>query len=162
MLSSGEISERDGRLLARHHKEHPQMEAADLNAHLKQVRADEAQRREEERSLLQAVKQRGSAASLSADNKQTPVPQDLTAPGPEDLGLLSADNKPGSPPERVPSQTRPVNATADAGERPAVQPEAHHLVQQLGSTSAQRAQRLAEGMSLEELRSLVEELRAYL
>lgn len=166
MLSSGEVSERDGRLLARHYKEHPHLDAASLITHLKQVKADEAREREEERSLLQAVKQRKPAASLSADNKQPPA-QRGPSPGPDAQGLLSADNKTGSLVERVPSQSNSAGTTANEtavgnGGYPSAQPEAYAVVQQLGATSAQRAQTLAEGMRREELTSLVEELRAYL
>jgi hypothetical protein len=50
----------------------------------------------------------------------------------------------------------------DNDEYPSAQPEACALVDQLGATSAERAQKLAEGMTPEELKSLVEELRAYL
>jgi ParB family chromosome partitioning protein len=190
MLSSGEVSERDGRLLARHYKEHPQLDAADLLAHLKQTRAEEAREREEERSLLQAVKQRKPTTLLSADNKQASA-QRSPSPGPDTQSLLSADNKqpgrdagtaPGeptstvllcadnntdSPAARVPSQstsadTTPADAAVDNDEYPSAQPEACALVDQLGATSAERAQKLAEGMTPEELKSLVEELRAYL
>lgn len=192
MLSSGDVSERDGRLLARHHKEHPELDAASLITHLKQVRTDEAREREEERSLLQAARQRGPApaALLSADNKA----QGPSAPGPATQNLLSADNKAnpaivrgpsapaptpassslsadnnaGSTSERVPPQSAvpadisAAGAAVDNGGHPPTRPEACALVQQLGVTPAQRALKLAEGMSTGELRSLVDELHAYL
>lgn len=167
MLSSGEVSERDGRLLARHYKEHPQLDAAGLLAHLKQTRAEEAREREEERSLLQAVRQRKPTALLSADNKQ-PGGQTSTAPeAPTPTVLLSADNNTDSPTARVPLQstsagTTPADTAVDDVEYPSAQPEACALVEQLGANSAQRAQKLAEGMPPEELKSLIEELRAYL
>jgi ParB family chromosome partitioning protein len=190
MLSSGEVSERDGRLLARHYKEHPQLDAAGLLAHLKQTRAEEAREREEERSLLEAVKQRKSTTLLSADNKQTPAqrspspgrdagsllsadnkqpggPADPVRVEPTSTVLLSADNNTDSPVERVPSQQASADTTAAAsavgnGRYPSTQPEAYATVQQLGSTSAQRARNLAAGMRPEDLKSLVEDLRAYL
>lgn len=191
MLSSGEVPERDGRLLARHHKENPQLDAAGLITHLKQVRADEARERAEERSLLQAVKQREPADLLSADNKKTPA-QRGPASEAQDQNLLSADNNQplrqsaavpagavaadpgaastestGSTPEQVPStstvaDTAAASASTDTGSDASTRPEARILVQQLGATTAERARNLATGMGREELKSLIEELRDYL
>lgn len=189
MLSSGEVPERDGRLLARHHKENPQFDAAGLIAYLKQVKADEARGRAEERSLLQAVKQRAPVDLLSADNKQAPARQG-PAPQVADQSLLSADNKQPqrhsapararsaaadllsadnelATPARMPSQAVVGDATVAgpstvAADAPAAQMEARLLVQQLGATTAERARHLASGMGREELKSLVEELRGYL
>jgi hypothetical protein len=78
-----------------------------------------------------------------------------------------AHNTPDSAAERVPAQSASAGTTAAASAvgndgYPSAQPEAYAAVQQLGATSAQRARTLAAGMSPEELKSLVEELRAYL
>lgn len=63
MLSSGDVPERDGRLLARRQKEMPDADSATLLAHLKEVRAAEAREREEAKAILKAAKNRGAADS---------------------------------------------------------------------------------------------------
>lgn len=75
MPSSGEVSERDGRLLARRHKENPQPDTAALIVHLKQVRADEVRERAEERSLLRTVKQRKTIRLVVRGQQTTPTPE---------------------------------------------------------------------------------------
>lgn len=128
MLSSGDIAERDGRALARHLKDHPGLEAADLIAHLKAVKEGEAQAKAEEKAILQAAKtsyataappqaaeQSASEGLLSADNKSSRLPSAKIAkpksagPGSDqDASLLSADNK------------RPTTSATPAPDSPAV------------------------------------------
>lgn len=100
MLSSGDIAERDGRALARHLKDHPGLEAADLIAHLKAVKEGEAQAKAEERAILQAVRTASAADTdgslLSADNNDDAAPPPASEPSAAG-SLLSADNKPSSP-----------------------------------------------------------------
>ncbi|MGY3341023.1 ParB family chromosome partitioning protein [Streptomyces filamentosus] len=99
-LSSGEVSERDGRVLARHLKEHPELGAAELLDHLTSVKDAANQQREQQQQLLEAGRraQEAAAASLlSADNNLSPVGEPVVsaAPAPAALpGSLSADNNP--------------------------------------------------------------------
>ncbi|SOD67101.1 chromosome partitioning protein, ParB family [Streptomyces zhaozhouensis] len=78
MLSSGKISERDGRALARVLKEQPALTSEDLLESLKQWKTAGAEERAQERAIVAAAQ----------DEKRLPG---------DALGLLSADNKPGSP-----------------------------------------------------------------
>ncbi|UQT61986.1 ParB/RepB/Spo0J family partition protein (plasmid) [Streptomyces durmitorensis] len=71
MLSAGSLPERDGRLLARHYKTHPDLDASLLLQHLKSVRDEEALTKQQERSLLEAAKQQ----TLTAVNKE-PAPDE--------------------------------------------------------------------------------------
>ncbi|MEV5049344.1 plasmid partitioning protein [Streptomyces griseoincarnatus] len=91
MLSSGEVAERDGRLLARHFKEHPGLDAAGLIDYLKDMKAVAARKRAEEQAVLQAAREGAEAASatgsLSTD-EQTGSAEGITEPE----SLLSADN----------------------------------------------------------------------
>ncbi|MGW0281210.1 ParB/RepB/Spo0J family partition protein, partial [Streptomyces sp. NPDC003006] len=100
MLSSGDMAERDGRTLARHSKEHPGLEAADLIAHLKAVKEAEAQEKAEQKAILQAAKEARASGGpdlpvLSADNT-TAKPRDSSAgkAGGEEVSkpTLSTDN----------------------------------------------------------------------
>ncbi|MCX5216132.1 ParB/RepB/Spo0J family partition protein [Kitasatospora sp. NBC_00240] len=92
MLSSGEMPERDGRLLARHCKDHPELDSTDLIAHLKDVRAQEAAERQEERALLQEAKERrGAGDVLSADNTPASAAHQVSEAKAPTL-VLSADN----------------------------------------------------------------------
>jgi ParB family transcriptional regulator, chromosome partitioning protein len=173
MLSSGEMPERDGRLLARHGKENPQLGAADLLAYVKEVRAQEALGREEERALLQAMKQRSPAPGvlLSADNHSSSAE---SAPSRQDPpALLSADNvRPSrsapsdavsAPPSMLYADNMQAASAAGIGSpSPAARRTARALVQELGSTPAEQAETLAKGMEPRELESLIEELHAYL
>ncbi|MEU5958819.1 ParB/RepB/Spo0J family partition protein [Streptomyces sp. NPDC047525] len=108
MLSSGDIAERDGRTLARHLKDHPGLEAADLIAHLKALKEGEVQAKAEEKAILQAARTarpaNGEAPLLSADNNGAAAPPQQ-AEQPAAQGLLSADNKASSPLPSVKHET---------------------------------------------------------
>ncbi|MFI2373188.1 ParB/RepB/Spo0J family partition protein [Streptomyces sp. NPDC018833] len=96
MLSAGEIPERDGRLLARHIKKHPDLGAAELIEYLRSTKEREAQEREARRALLRAATQQAAApasSALSADNGRG---GSLVAPGGEVAPVLSADNVRGA------------------------------------------------------------------
>ncbi|MEV0529956.1 ParB/RepB/Spo0J family partition protein [Streptomyces sp. NPDC050439] len=118
MLSSGDIAERDGRALARHLKDHPGLEAADLVAHLKAVKEGEAQERAKEKAILQAAKTAGATAEdvplLSADNNVDTAPPQSSEP-PASTSLLSADNKPSSP-QSVGKSAKPKAGTPGGGQ----------------------------------------------
>ncbi|WP_255345679.1 ParB/RepB/Spo0J family partition protein [Streptomyces chartreusis] len=96
MLSAGGLAERDGRLLARHLKDHPGLDAPGLLDHLEQTKAAASLTREQEKAALEAV--RGTQARvterglLSADNKPT-EPEGNTAETGQQKDSLSADNE---------------------------------------------------------------------
>ncbi|MEU2565171.1 ParB/RepB/Spo0J family partition protein [Streptomyces longispororuber] len=111
MLSSGDMPERDGRTLARHCKEHPELGAADLIAHLKALKEAEAQKKAEQKAILQAAQQTNAGAPggsvLSADNTTAEPAAAAQAPDP----TLSADNKPIPAPGSAPRAGRSSAAT---------------------------------------------------
>ncbi|MFI8301313.1 ParB/RepB/Spo0J family partition protein [Streptomyces nigra] len=143
MLSAGSLAERDGRLLSRHLKDNPSLDAPALLDHLEQTKAAAAQAKEQERAVLQAVREttagaadrpllsadnkqkdsetgaalvREPSSSLSADNNRTETQAEATV-GSEASGLLSADNKPAHPSSSQPSV--PAQATNYGGPSPA-------------------------------------------
>ncbi|MFD4481482.1 ParB/RepB/Spo0J family partition protein [Streptomyces sp. NPDC058471] len=100
MLSAGSLPERDGRLLARHYKAHPDLDASLLLQHLKSVRDEEAQTKQRERSLLEAAKQQ----TLTAVNKEPAADEPSSDPSPAPPAALTAVNKPA--PEKTDNHTR--------------------------------------------------------
>ncbi|WP_030705144.1 MULTISPECIES: ParB/RepB/Spo0J family partition protein [unclassified Streptomyces] len=111
-LSSGAVSERDGRTLARHLKEHPDLNAEGLLLYLSSVRESADRQRQEQQHLIeagrQALQQNASASLLSADNK-SPASE---APSEEAKGLLSADNKSSTRGTELQGATPPAGTTA--------------------------------------------------
>lgn len=97
MLSAGTLPERDGRSLARHLKDHPELDAAALLDHLHLTKAATAEAKERERAVLEAAKETQvaptGARSLSADNKDGES-KAIQAEPEHSSNLLSADNKP--------------------------------------------------------------------
>jgi ParB family chromosome partitioning protein len=127
-LSSGEISERDGRLLARRLKDDPTLNAGALLEYLAAAKEAASQQREAQQRLIAAGRQVLGGDSLSADNETTSAAARAstadTKLGP-DL-LLSADNKTASPaaPVRT-ADTQPgrdVSLSADNESAPSVAP----------------------------------------
>ncbi|MFF3735234.1 ParB/RepB/Spo0J family partition protein [Streptomyces sp. NPDC002476] len=119
MLSAGEVSERDGRSLARRLKEDPGLDSAQLLAGLANTKEAVEQQKAEEQRLLaagrEALAKAGSSGSLSADNEHASRPEAATDVAPEssiaangNRDLLSADNIPST------SEGRTANVTADA------------------------------------------------
>ncbi|MFF8919154.1 ParB/RepB/Spo0J family partition protein [Streptomyces sp. NPDC015032] len=107
MLSAGEVSERDGRSLARHLKEDPNQDSAQLLAHLTSAKEAAEQQKAEEQRLLaagrDALVRAGSSDLLSADNKPAPSSGPSAGSAPESpvattslRDLLSADNIPST------------------------------------------------------------------
>ncbi|MEU2855647.1 ParB/RepB/Spo0J family partition protein [Streptomyces syringium] len=97
MLSSGELPERDGRQLARHAKENPALNSADLLAHWKVLKAKAAEAKAQEKAVLRAAKeakQSGKPAGslLSADNKPEKTGGQSQKKSGGGAPLLSADN----------------------------------------------------------------------
>ncbi|MFE2194554.1 ParB/RepB/Spo0J family partition protein [Streptomyces olivaceus] len=143
LLSTNEISERDGRTLARHLKEHPDLTPAQLITHLEGAKQSAEQEREEQQRLLeagrQALAQTGSSGLLSADNKppQPPVPSASSTKEPsarpaQATQMLSADNKVSAPPS---------GATEAGSEQAAQAPSAAPKQQAVGGRTA-----VAEGV----------------
>ncbi|MYW08600.1 plasmid partitioning protein [Streptomyces sp. SID2563] len=103
LLSAGEVSERDGRALARCLKEDPGLGAEELLGQLASAKQTAEQRKQEEQRLLaagrEALAEARPAETLSADNKPSSdgSTAPATAPAPAQAAgagasLLSADN----------------------------------------------------------------------
>ncbi|MFG3532775.1 ParB/RepB/Spo0J family partition protein [Streptomyces sp. NPDC047917] len=115
-LSSGEVSERDGRSLARRLKDDPELDATGLLEHLASAKEELIEQREEQQRLLTAGRhvlgQQGSAGLLSADNKpgaEQELVDDRVRGESTAAGLLSADNKPAETASLATEQTAPIN-----------------------------------------------------
>jgi ParB family chromosome partitioning protein len=98
MLSAGELPERDGRLLARHLKDNPGLDAAALLDHLEQTKAAAARLKQQERQALELVRAApagptgpATEASLSADNENLESERDAGQTS-DPANSLSADN----------------------------------------------------------------------
>lgn len=118
MLSAGSMPERDGRFLARHAKENPELDAAGLLDYLKLAKAALARSKAEQSAQLQALRGGDEKDLLSTDN----VPDDQdggvspkSVPPvrePASGDLLSADNNPG--------ESSSSTLESSAGDSPAV------------------------------------------
>ncbi|MFJ9590420.1 ParB/RepB/Spo0J family partition protein [Streptomyces acidicola] len=108
MLSAGSLAERDGRLLARHLKDNPGLDAAGLMEHLEQSKAQAAAVKEQDRAALEAARK--------ASARTTAVP------------LLSADNKPSgqSDEERESAKQSDVPPGASSSETSSSLPGPRH------------------------------------
>ncbi|KUN58450.1 ParB/RepB/Spo0J family partition protein [Streptomyces griseorubiginosus] len=96
MLSAGSLAERDGRLLARHLKDSPGLDAAALLEHLEQTKSAVALAKEQDKAALEAarrVQADAASVSLSADNNHAELEAESSVAD-QSAGLLSADNKP--------------------------------------------------------------------
>jgi ParB family transcriptional regulator, chromosome partitioning protein len=178
MLSSGDMPERDGRLLARHTKDHPELGAADLIAYLKSVRAEEAQARQEQKAILQVVHEQPELATvtgggvLSADGPTAPTAPAAASSEAQSGGgigasqadsdgpLLSADNNGGRvKPEKgaaVPHQASDPPQPPGGSATPV-----DALLRRLGGTPAEQARTLASHLGKHGVQALIDELRAY-
>ncbi|MFJ3714037.1 ParB/RepB/Spo0J family partition protein [Streptomyces sp. NPDC090053] len=180
MLSAGSMSERDGRLTARHAKDNPHLAAADLVAFLKATRQQEAVVREQQKAILQAAREtpqtvQAAPPVLSADNTDSPagIPEDSST-------VLSADNT-----VHATTPSAPSGKNGATGTEPKPQPgsqvlsadnktEAASLPHQtapstpssvvihLTDTPQTQAKLLAENLSSAGLTALVEELHHHL
>ncbi|MFC9282801.1 plasmid partitioning protein [Streptomyces collinus] len=111
MLSAGTVSERDGRAAARHLKDNPGLDAADLLRYLQEAKDAAAQSRALEKEAVAAVRE----GLLSADNKG----EAASEPG-SSAPMLSADNKPKVPAQTSPGESEAVLAPAEAASAPHV------------------------------------------
>ncbi|MER6734638.1 ParB/RepB/Spo0J family partition protein [Streptomyces puniciscabiei] len=105
MLSAGTMSERDGRALARHLKDNPGLDAADLLAYHQETKDAAAQAKALEKEAVAAAR----AGLLSADN-ETEAPTEaepLVTP-------LPADSKPKVPAQTHPKEGEPASSSAEA------------------------------------------------
>ncbi|WP_372404185.1 ParB/RepB/Spo0J family partition protein [Streptomyces luteireticuli] len=136
MLSSGELPEREGRRLARHHKQHPELSTGELLAHWRTTR----EQRKAERT----------PAPPPPAPVSPPVPPSIRPPLPTDSARPPL---PGIP--RRPYPYRP-------GLPRSVVPAAALLVRRLGTTPRDQARTLAAGLDTRGLRELSEALRPYL
>ncbi|MFI5801896.1 ParB/RepB/Spo0J family partition protein [Streptomyces sp. NPDC051561] len=84
MLSAGTLSERDGRMLARHLKDQPGMNTRELLGFLKEYRGRESRLREETKALAEQARQRQAAEEAAGGADESGADK-----GTE---LLSADN----------------------------------------------------------------------
>ncbi|MEU5599223.1 ParB/RepB/Spo0J family partition protein [Streptomyces sp. NPDC020298] len=104
MLSSGSMSERDGRLLARKLKDNPELDAPALLDYLNETKESLARSKALEKAAVAAAREK----LLSADNKSSEAPTEPKASG----TLLSADNN-----AKVPTQGHPANEEPDHSRR---------------------------------------------
>ncbi|MFJ6354875.1 ParB/RepB/Spo0J family partition protein [Streptomyces sp. NPDC092046] len=94
-LSSGTVSERDGRFLARHLNKNPGLDTAALLEHLESGKKAASQQREDQQRLIDAGRQvlEQNEGLLSADNKPSPAGHSPAGTAEDGATLLSADNK---------------------------------------------------------------------
>ncbi|MFF5861057.1 plasmid partitioning protein [Streptomyces sp. NPDC012751] len=129
MLSAGTMSERDGRALARHLKDNPGLDAANLLEYLQDTKDAAARAKALEKEAVAAVRD----GLLSADNrtKASAEPKSLLTP-------LSADNKPTVPAQVHPEEGQPTLSPADSvSESPADQKVLLSADNKTGRNSAQ-------------------------
>ncbi|MEU8717902.1 ParB/RepB/Spo0J family partition protein [Streptomyces sp. NPDC048663] len=127
MLSTGSLAERDGRLLARHLKDVPELDAPALLAHLEQSKAQAAAAKEQDRAALEAARTAAAdtavAPLLSADNNGTGSEEDTAETGQPDASL-SADNKPPAQDRGVPAGETTSTELLSADNKPSGQTSA--------------------------------------
>ncbi|MFG2638458.1 ParB/RepB/Spo0J family partition protein [Streptomyces sp. NPDC048362] len=109
MLSAGTMSERDGRALARHSKDNPGLNAADLLDHYRSMKDAAARAKALEKEVVAAARD----GLLSADNKPGAATE-AASPG----VLLSADNKPTVPSQAHPGEGEPRLFSTETVSRP--------------------------------------------
>lgn len=132
MLSSGELPEREGRRLARHHKQHPELSAGDLLTYWRETRGRQTRER------------------AAAPPPPAPVPRPAGPP-------LPTDNT-ARPLPAVPRRPYPHRQGAPRS----VVPVAALLVRRLGATPRHQARTLAAGLDARSFRELFEAMRVYL
>lgn len=119
MLSSGDLPERDGRLLVRHLKDHQGlMSAAELLQLLKSQKAARAAEREAERAVLAEAKDRTQTTKVPGRQAHPPSPG---SPGLEPSASATDFPTPVTPTEKAPSPT-PVPRSSDAKHSPTPEP----------------------------------------
>ncbi|MGW1171246.1 ParB/RepB/Spo0J family partition protein [Streptomyces sp. NPDC002550] len=109
MLSAGTMSERDGRALARHLKDNPGLDAADLLEYLHETKDAAAQAKALEKEAVAAAR----AGLLSADN-ETDASTETEPLAPP----LAPDSKPKVPAQTLPKEGDPASTSAEAARVP--------------------------------------------
>lgn len=109
MLSSGELPERDGRVLARTAKDRPGVGAAELLAFLKETKAREAQVKAVQREILREAQESAPAPAAAEASPAGGVAQ-APEPDPQPTRLLSADKsrEQASAPQAAAQPSAPV------------------------------------------------------
>ncbi|MFD3728766.1 plasmid partitioning protein [Streptomyces sp. NPDC058671] len=128
-LSSGTVSERDGRFLARHLNKNPGLDTAALLEHLASTKEAASRQRENQQQLIdagrQALERNNAESLLSADNEPSPAapsPAGTEEDGTAKDSLLSADNDLHLPPAPTSAPTEneaPAGALLSADNKPA-------------------------------------------
>ncbi|MFE1521378.1 ParB/RepB/Spo0J family partition protein [[Kitasatospora] papulosa] len=169
MLSSGDLPERDGRLLVRHLKVSQNLSAAHLLRVLKEEKAARSAEREAERALLAEARDRtqadpgpadqagpalgeGSASSTQA-GPPAPAPQSTASSSGESAGSESAEES-VAPRKADGEAQRPPRVPVQNAERRPTTPTPHPVIE-LGPVK-QVADALAEHLAGDELMELAE------
>ncbi|EST18134.1 ParB/RepB/Spo0J family partition protein [Streptomyces niveus] len=169
MLSSGDLPERDGRLLVRQLKDNPGLSAADLLQVLKQEKAARSADRDAERALLADARARENAAEPQKSGGPAAV-------GPPDTRTAETESGPSAPvppveapdaslPQAVPDPVRSSGSRKkeDAKPQPSAVPVQNTERHPTGTTSRpvieiggveQVADALADHLTLEDLTAL--------
>ncbi|MFD8440548.1 plasmid partitioning protein [Streptomyces microflavus] len=173
MLSSGDLPERDGRLLVRQLKENPGLTEADLLQFLKDQKASRSAEKEAERALLAAARSQTQTAAEPAETSAAdtaggaPAALDNTAstapasPAASDPGP-KATLPPAAPHSELVAKSQPAKGTdQQSAVLPAQNPERPPAVQPPPATIEIRdvnqvADALAAHLSAEDLTALTE------
>ncbi|MFE9636557.1 ParB/RepB/Spo0J family partition protein [Streptomyces sp. NPDC006463] len=108
MLSSGDLPERDGRLLARTAKDRPGAGAAELLGFLKETKEQEAQVKAVQREILRGAQEFVPVRQPAEETRAGGVP-DASEQDPQPARLLSADKSPEAS-EQDPEEARLLSA----------------------------------------------------
>ncbi|MGW9398656.1 ParB/RepB/Spo0J family partition protein [Streptomyces sp. NPDC055642] len=172
MLSSGDLPERDGRLLVRQLKENPGLTEADLLQFLKDQKAARSAEKEAERALLAAARSQtqdpGEPGETGAVDATGGVPAQLdsssstTPPSPVANGASDKTPRPAAPRTDAVAKSQPVNGTEQqSAVLPVQNPERPPAVQSPPAVIEIRdieqvADALADHLSAEDLTALTE------
>ncbi|MBT2446146.1 ParB/RepB/Spo0J family partition protein [Streptomyces sp. ISL-43] len=125
MLSSGDLPERDGRLLARTAKDRPGAGAAELLAFLKESKEQEAQVKAVQRGILREAQEAVAVPvpeSVRTETSPAGGVADLAERDPEPARLLSADKSPEASAEAPEQTPRPDQLlSADKSREPSAE-----------------------------------------
>ncbi|WP_329212448.1 ParB/RepB/Spo0J family partition protein [Streptomyces sp. NBC_01708] len=112
-LSSGDLPERDGRLLARHLKANPKADVPQLLEHLATTREQEARAKQEERALLQAARRGPVLTAVNTEGTEAAPSAPATPP------VLTAVNTEATNGTLTDQATPPALTTVDTEQRAA-------------------------------------------
>ncbi|MFJ1611022.1 ParB/RepB/Spo0J family partition protein [Streptomyces sp. NPDC088253] len=120
-LSEGTLPERDGRVMGRHAKDYPDLDAHGLLAHLEETKQTEREKKAKAAAVLTGIgspPEKVSAAAPGIPSPSAPVDaakadESQGAEAPETDGLLSTDNKPVPPVGEEPAAPHEHEAPLD-------------------------------------------------